>query len=79
MNKKISFKRPDKPVPREVDDWVAANPEAPQQADAPSGGKKAPLPRPAAKQGSRSGTARNTRRTAYSPAAWSSVACASCL
>jgi hypothetical protein len=35
MNKKISFKRPDKPVPREADDWVAENTEAPAKASKP--------------------------------------------
>lgn len=41
MNKKISFKRPDKPVPREADGWVAENAEAPGKAEASKPGAKA--------------------------------------
>jgi hypothetical protein len=41
MNKKISFKRPDKPVPREADDWVAENIEVPAKAAASKPGAKA--------------------------------------
>jgi hypothetical protein len=46
MNKKISFKRPDKPVPREADDWVAENAEAPAKAAASKPGAKAAKTRP---------------------------------